>query len=126
MSHQFGDLVWQHLVRKRGLSQNKLAVGIGQDRAVVTRMFNGKALTGPQSRDRVVSVIEWLHYQGVLDYVDEADALLAAAGKHGLSADQPQEAQLLRSLTERAPVAITAQKLTSDAIHRCAGRPMRC
>lgn len=104
MSHQFGDLVWQHLVRKRGLSQNKLAIGIDQDRAVITRMCNGKALTGPQSRERVVAIISWLHQQGVLDYLEEADALLAAAGKHGLVADgdKATEARLFQSLDERA------------------------
>src|SRR5438045_9512668 len=103
MNHQFGDLVWQHLVRKRGLSQNKLAVGINQDRAVITRMCNGKALTGPQSRERVVAIIEWLHQEGVLDYLEEANALLAAAGKHGLVADADHlvEAGLFQSLRER-------------------------
>src|SRR2546425_1713828 len=105
-SHQFGDLLWEHLVRKRGLSQNKLAVGIDQDRAVITRMCNGKALTGPQSRERVVAIIEWLHQEGVLDYLEEANALLASAGKHGLvtDGDHPIEARLFQSLDERASV----------------------
>ncbi len=117
MSHQFGDLVWQHLVRKRGLSQNKLALGIDQDRAVITRMCNGKALTGPQSRERVVAIIGWLHQEGVLDSLEEANALLAAAEKHGLAADleQPDEAGLFQSLYERA----SAQSgLKQDGIRR--------
>ncbi len=111
MSHPFGDLLWQHLVRKRGLSQNKLAVGIDQDRAVITRMCNGKALSGPQSRERVVAVIKWLHTQGVLESLDEANALLAAAGKRGLDMSQAVEAELLRSLgTQTAPAAHAATR----------------
>src|SRR6266498_591104 len=102
MSHPFGDLIWQHLVRKRGLSQSKLAMGINQERAVITRMCSGKALTGPQSRERVVAIIEWLHQQGVLDYLQDANAILAAAEKHGLTANNPVEASLLQSLGERA------------------------
>src|SRR5262249_14880260 len=104
MSHPFGELVWHHLVRKRGLSQNKLALGINQDRAVITRMFNGKALTGPQSRDRIVAIIEWLYTEAVLDSVGEANALLAAAGKQGLTPDQPAEARLLQALVATKPL----------------------
>src|SRR4051812_18570441 len=77
MSHPFGEIVWQHLVRKRGLSQSKLAMGINQDRAVITRMCNGKALTGPQSRERVVAIVEWLYKQDVLGSLEEANAILA-------------------------------------------------
>src|SRR5437660_9906675 len=105
MSHPFGDLLWQFLRRKRGLSQNKLATGINQDPAVITRMCSGKALAGPMARERIVQIIEWLHEQGVLEYVEEADALLAAADKPGLHADQTNEGQLLRSLKTQTAVA---------------------
>jgi WD40 repeat protein len=98
MSHPFGDLIWNHLIRRKGLSQNKLAMGINQDPAVIARMCNGKALTGPQSRERIVQIIEWLHEQGVLEFVEEANALLAAADKPGLSASLPKEAHLLQVL----------------------------
>ena len=98
MSHPFGDIVWQHLIRKRGLSQSKLAQGIDQEPAVVTRMFNGKALTGPRSRERVVAIIGWLHQQGVLNDLEEANAILAAADKHALAPDEPVEARLLQLL----------------------------
>jgi WD40 repeat protein len=105
MSHPFGDLVWQHIIRKRGLSQNKLAMGINQDPAVIARMCNGKALTGPLSRERVVQIIEWFNEQDVLEYVEEANALLAAADKPGLSISQPREAELLHTLKAQALVA---------------------
>ena len=116
MSHPFGDIVWQHLVRKRGLSQSKLAMGIDQERAVITRMCNGKALTGPQSRERVVAIIAWLHEQGVLDYLEEANAILAAADKHGLTPDEPVEARLLQSLDERALCPAPARR--QEAVRR--------
>src|SRR5947209_19454007 len=104
MSHPFGDLVWGHLIRKRGLSQNRLAMASNQDPAVIARMCNGRALTGPSSRERVVQIAEWLHGQGVLDYVDEANALLAAADKPPLGPDVLREAALLRALKVGAPV----------------------
>ncbi len=105
MSHPFGDLLWQHLIRKRGLSQNKLAMGVNQDPAVIARMCNGKALTGQQARERIVQIAEWLHEQGVLGDVGEANALLIAADKPGLNADQPKEAQLLQSLETYVDIA---------------------
>jgi non-specific serine/threonine protein kinase len=80
------------------LSQNRLARGIDQDPAVIARMCHGKALTGPQSRERVLQIIGWLHAQGVLDAQDEANALLAAADKPGLMLQWPREAQLLQAL----------------------------
>src|SRR5437016_11636962 len=105
MSHPFGDLIWQHLIRKKGLSQNKLAMGINQDPAVIARMCNGKALTGPQSRERIVQIIEWLYAQGVLDYLEEANALLATADKPGLMPEWPRETELLRSLKAHSAMA---------------------
>src|SRR4051794_22161229 len=98
MSHPFGELVWQHLIRKKGLSQNKLAMGINQDPAVIARMCSGRALTGPQSRERVILIIEWFHEQGVLDHAEEANALLAAADKPPLSQQWPREVRLLDAL----------------------------
>jgi hypothetical protein len=83
MSHPFGDLVSQHLHRKHGLSQSKLAMGIGQAPTVITAMCKGKRLTGPQARERVIAIIRWLHQQDALDTLDEANALLNAAGRRG-------------------------------------------
>ncbi len=108
VSHPFGDLIWNHLIRKKGLSQNRLAMGINQDPAVVARMCNGKALTGPQSRERVVQIIGWLHEQGVLDYLEEAHALLAAADKPILTEQSSLEEQLLHSLKAQVNTNILA------------------
>ncbi len=66
MSHPFGDLLHQHLHRKHGLTQSKLAEGILQDPAVISNMCRGRRLTGKQARERVVAIIGWLHAQEVL------------------------------------------------------------
>ena len=57
MSHPFGDLLTQHLHRKHGLSQSKLAAGILQSPSIVSEMCQGKRLNGPQARERVVAII---------------------------------------------------------------------
>ena len=51
MSHSFGDLLSQHLHRKHGLSQSKLAEGILQDPSIIGKMCKGQRLTGPQARE---------------------------------------------------------------------------
>jgi len=100
MSHQFGDLLTQHLHRRHGLSQSKLAWGIDQDPAVISAMCKGLRLHGLGARERVVRVIAWLHEQGVMSSVAEADALLAAADLAGLSATEATEAALLQALAK--------------------------
>ena len=50
LGHPFGDLLSQHLHRKHGLSQSKLAAGILQDPAVIGKMCKGQRLNGPQAR----------------------------------------------------------------------------
>jgi hypothetical protein len=80
MSHPFGDLVSQHLHRKHGLSQSKLAEGILQNPSIIAKMCKGERLTGPQARERVLQIIDWLRQQDVLETVTEANHLLAAAG----------------------------------------------
>jgi hypothetical protein len=57
MSHLFGDLLRQHLHRKHGLSQAKLAKGILQDPSIIGKMCKGKRLNGPQARKRVDAII---------------------------------------------------------------------
>ena len=66
MSHPFGDLISQHLNRKHGLSQNKLAEGIDQDASVVSHMCKGRRLSGPLARERVIHIIQWFHVQGAI------------------------------------------------------------
>ncbi len=99
-SHPFGDLISQHLSRKHGLTQSKLAEGIMQDPAVISAMCHGRRLTGSQARERVVQIIDWFYEQEVLSTQAEANALLEAAGMSSLSPDQPQEAKLLELLTD--------------------------
>lgn len=103
MSHPFGDLVTQHLHRKHGLSQAKLAEGILQDPAVIGKMCKGQRLHGPQARERVCAIIDWLRQQAVLTTVDEANGLLMAAGMATLGTADPSEAQLLHQLLIPAP-----------------------
>lgn len=98
MSHPFGDLISQHLHRRHGLSQSKLAAGILQSPAIITAMCQGRRLTGPQARERVLAVIAWLHSQHVLNTHEEANALLHAAGMAALDANRPEEAKLAKSL----------------------------
>lgn len=98
-SHPFGDLIRQYLSRKHGLSQNKLADGIDQDPAIITAMCQGRRLTGPQARERVVKIIEWFYLQGVLTTVIEANLLLEMAGMAALNINHPGEAELLKKLT---------------------------
>jgi hypothetical protein len=100
MSHPFGDLVSQHLARKHGLSQNKLADCMGQRATVISEMCHGKRLTGPQSRERVLECIRCLHGAQALDTLQEADALLEAAGMSGLNLEEPREEALSRALAD--------------------------
>ncbi|MDQ3250192.1 MAG: tetratricopeptide repeat protein [Chloroflexota bacterium] len=98
MSHPFGDLLSQHLHRKHGLSQSKLAAGILQAPTIITGMCKGRRLTGPQARERVVAIIGWLEQQSALNALVEANALLNAAGMAPLQRHEPVEAALLRLL----------------------------
>ncbi len=102
MTHEFGHLLTQHLHRKHGLSQAKLAAGIWQDPAVIARMCKGERLQGVQARERIVAIIGWLHAQSVLSSLADADALLEAAGMSGLSSKKQSEARLLEDL-DRTP-----------------------
>ncbi len=98
MSSSFGDLVRQHLSRKHGLSQNKLADGINQDPSVISRMCKGQRLTGPLARERVLEIIRWFHAQGVLSSLNEANALLEAAGMARLNEKDSSDASVIRLL----------------------------
>ena len=97
----FGDLLGQHLNRKRGLSQNKLALDIDVDPSVISKMCNGKRLNGRYSRERVLKIIAWLHDKGVLEHVGEADALLEAAGMTPLSGTNDGDVLILGKLDQQ-------------------------
>lgn len=98
MSHPFGDLLTQHLHRKHGLSQAKLAAGILQPPSIISEMCQGKRLQGRQARERVVAMIEWLQQQGAVTTLDEANALLNAAGMAPLQQTDATKAILIRPL----------------------------
>lgn len=102
MSHPFGDLLSQHLRRKHGLNQSRLAEGILQDPTIIGKMCKGQRLNGPQARERVCAIIDWLRAQNVLSSVSEANGLLAAAGMAPLRSDLPAEQALLAQLTPPA------------------------
>lgn len=118
MSHPFGDLLTQHIHRKHGLSQARLAEGILQPAIVISQMCQGKRLTGPLARDRVLAIIGWLAGQQVLDSVTEANALLQAAGMAGLAPGNPVEAQLLERLAAQTSTATVPDRTQS---HRLPG-----
>ncbi len=101
----FGDLLGQHLSRKRGLSQNKLALDIDVDPSVISKMCNGKRLNGRYSRERVLKIIAWLHDKGVLEYVGEANAFLEAAGMTPLSESSDDDVLLLGRLDRQSEMA---------------------
>lgn len=110
MSHRFGNLLTQVLHRKHGLSQAKLAAGILQDPSIIAKMCKGERLNGPQARERIAAIIEWLFTQDVLNGIDEANALLQAAGHAPLTAEIPNEdglIQRIRAKPDRAPVRIS-------------------
>jgi predicted ATPase len=104
-THRFGDLLSQHLHRKHGLSQSKLAEGILQEPSVISEMCKGRRLTGPQARERVLAMIRWLHQKGALATEAEANALLAAAGLSALTAHELQSLNLVDATTESLPLA---------------------
>ncbi len=99
MSHPFGDLLSQYLHRKHGLSQFKLANAILQSPSVISEMCKGKRLTGPLARERVVAIIRWLNQQGALETIEDANALLEAAGMSPLHERETTEAELLNKLS---------------------------
>ena len=96
-SHPFGDLLTQHLHRKHGLSQFKLAVAIQQEPSVISEMCQGRRLTGPRARMRVLAVIHWLLRQGALRGVAEANALIDAADMSALRSNELDELGLTQS-----------------------------
>ena len=107
MSHPFGDHLSQHLHRRHGLSQAKLAEGILQDPSIIGKMCRGQRLNGPQARERVCAIIDWLRQQTVLTTVSEANQLLEAAGMAVLRADEPAERALLEQLATAPYTPIT-------------------
>lgn len=100
-SHPFGDLLHRHLGPRRDLSQKKLAAGINRSDSAISHLCHGRRLEGRDVRNTVLEIAGWLHSQGALAYIDEANALLDAAGKDPLSPDRSEDLDLLGCLRER-------------------------
>jgi Helix-turn-helix domain len=97
--HAFGNVLKQLRSRVPGLTQARIAALAGYDPAVISRMAQGEQdLTGPQTRARVLRVIQALDEAGALRGVDEANALLAAANLSPLIEASNGEAGLLQRL----------------------------
>lgn len=113
MSHPFGELLKQYRRRRPGLSQERLAHMIGYDQAVLARMAQGKKdLTGPSGRNRVVRLIEMLRSENAIHAIDEANALLAAAGLPPLYDGNPVELALLRTFRTTNTTALVLSNPT--------------
>jgi hypothetical protein len=98
-AHAFGNLLKQLRSRVPGLTQARIAALAGYDPAVITRMAKGQQdLTGPQTRARVLRVIQALDEAGALRGLEEANALLAAANLSPLIEASDGEARLLQRL----------------------------
>lgn len=113
MSHPFGDLLAQHLHRKHGLSQAKLAAGILQPPSIISEMCQGKRLRGLQARERVTAIITWLQQQGALTTLDEANILLHTTGMAPLHERNAAEAILIRRLSAQAQPHLVVEALTA-------------
>lgn len=101
--HTFGDLLKQLRLRVPGLTQARLAELAGYDPAVITRMAKGQQdLIGPQTRARVLRVIQALDEVGALHDVTEANALLAAANLSPLIEARAGEAALMERLYQHS------------------------
>lgn len=94
--------------------QASLAAGIRQEPTIVSTMYRGQRLTGAQARERVLSIISWLHKKRVLDSAAEANALLAAASNN--SAVSPPKNLGVRC---DAIVARAQQELGPDRFEAC-------
>ncbi len=125
MSHPFGDLLTQHLHRKHGLSQSKLAAGILQSPSIITDMSQGKRLNGPQAHERVTAIIDWLQQQGALETLTEANALLNAAGMAPLQERDTAEASLISKLSAQASANQRPSADTPSALARSSFTPPR-
>lgn len=98
-THAFGSLLKQLRSRIPGFTQARLAELAGYDPAVITRMAKGQQdLIGPQTRARVLRVIQALDEAGALRDVTEANALLAAANLSPLIEASDGEARLIQRL----------------------------
>jgi len=102
--HPFGILLTRFRLRKKGLSQRKLAELAGYDQAILVRMAQGKKdLLGPSGRERILRLIETLADANVLTTLDEANQLLLAANLPPLFERQTVEARLMSRLAHVEP-----------------------
>lgn len=91
---------------RRGLKQADLARGLSIDDSAISRLANGQRLSGKDLRERIVTIVAWLHQQDALATVEEANALLAAADRAPLQRISPSENELLDQLDGRPAGAL--------------------
>jgi predicted ATPase/Tfp pilus assembly protein PilF len=96
---KFGSLVRQHM-RRKNISNQILANETLLDPSLISRMLKGQRT----NRANILTIITGLAKLGVLDNIDEANALLTAVpGQGKLDQRLPEEANLINALTQ--PVA---------------------
>lgn len=80
-SHPFGERLYKHLTRKRGLSQNLLAKSIGVDPSVIARMCKGKfPSTIDLLNERICKIVDFLKDAKVIECEDEANGFFTDVG----------------------------------------------
>lgn len=94
--HPFGILITKYRNRIGYVSQANLATKAELDPSVLSDMCNGRRLSGPQLRSRVVDLVRALQTYSPQISVDEANDLLQAAGLAPLNPDDREEAEILR------------------------------
>ena len=109
----FGDHLSQYCSRKHGLSQGQIADLADLAPSTVSRMCRGKRLTGRKARERVLRIIFAMYKEGVLQYCEEANALLTAAGQEPLGAGElaPVAAGIVQSRIDLDLTPVESQEI---------------
>src|SRR4051794_17610095 len=88
-------------------------------------MSQGKRLSGSQARERVTAIIVWLQQQGALVTLEDANAMLNAAGMSPLRSEDAGEAQLIRQLSAQTDQPQRTTREVLDAPPRSTGSTLR-
>jgi hypothetical protein len=106
--HPFGTVLKLLRSRVPGLTQARVAELAGYDPAVLSRMTKGQQdLTGPQTRTRVLRVIQALDEAGALLGLEDANTLLIAANLSPLIEAKDVEAALLQRMHRHGDIRTT-------------------
>jgi serine/threonine-protein kinase len=122
MEHQsrtFGDLIQQHLHRKHGLSQNRLAIDLNVSASLISKICRGKRNA---DRELILSIIKWLYGQDVIYSLTEANQLLKAAEFSELNPEKPEESDLINKIVELQPMNVESATLIRKKTEDFTGR----